>query len=289
VRVLEAMRPGETLWDASVGGFYAVCGVRSVILKLAIDVTHGKTVRRTVGKWHPGDNLRGLRRQAGQLRAQVTANPEAFTNQGRARAPVADPPAVFTVRDAVARYLPNMAKSQCAPKSIAFTGGRLRMHLADWMDLPLATVSADHCIEAHDRISVETEVVEERRGKTRTLRRGGKVTANKVLRDFRAVWNLAVKQRKLVTAERCPVGAVTFNPARAVSSTARRGRVDDRGSCRGSELDSHAARRQHARDHRKRTTGHEYVRQWWYVLGQLRCPDQRQRLCRRGDVGGTRT
>jgi len=84
VRVLEAMRPGETLWDASVGGFYAVRGVRSVILKLAIDVTHGKTVRRTVGKWRPGDSLRELRRQAEQLRAQVRANPEAFTNQGRA-------------------------------------------------------------------------------------------------------------------------------------------------------------------------------------------------------------
>src|SRR5690606_28673488 len=73
---------------------------------------------------------------------------------------------------------------------------RLRTHLAGWLALPIAAVSKAHCQIEHSRLTASS----------------GAVSANRVLRDFRAVWNLAAKQTEaLDNSPRCPVASVTMN------------------------------------------------------------------------------
>ncbi len=187
------MKPGDTLRDSGVRGFYAVCGARGVSLKVAGDLEHGKTVRKTLGKW-PALELTDARMQAARLLTEIKAGNDP---RPRETAAVAGTPTGLTVATAIDRYIADMTKRDCAAKTIAFTGGRLRTHLAAWLDLPVIGVLPSHCQTAHERISASA----------------GRVAANKALRDFRAVWNLACRQSDDPESfpRRCPVASVTFH------------------------------------------------------------------------------
>lgn len=197
VRVLEALERGDVVWDAEIGGLYAERGARGVSVKLAVDVARGKTVRRTLAQWRPGGaalDLRALRADAARIRAEIRAG-DVPAPKAR-RSPAVAPEGVLTVGQAVDRYVADMAKRGCPARSVKFTGARLRTHLAGWLALPLASITKAQCQSEHARLTESS----------------GAVSANRVLRDFRAVWNLAAKQTDALDgAPRCPVASVTMN------------------------------------------------------------------------------
>lgn len=198
VKLLEQLRPGDRVQDTEIGGLYAECGAKGVTFKLAVDVTRGKTVRRTLAQWRPGSaalDLRELRADAARLRADVRAGsvPEPKARRAPAQALA---PGVLTVAVAIDRYVEDMTKRGCSPRSVKFTGARLRTHLASWLAMPLTSIGKAHCQAEHTRLTAAC----------------GAVQANRVLRDFRALWNLAAKQTDaLDKAPRCPVASVTMN------------------------------------------------------------------------------
>jgi hypothetical protein len=199
VRLLESLKPGDRVQDTEIGGLYAECGARGVSVKLAVDVARGSTVRRTLAQWRPGGSaldLRTVRADAARVRAEIRAgNVPAPARRGAPKPEVgAD---ILTVGKAIDRYVADMAKRGCTARSVKFTGSRLRTHLAGWLAMPLASVGKSHCQGEHARLTEAS----------------GTVSANRVLRDFRAVWNLAAKQTDALDgAGRCPVASVTLNP-----------------------------------------------------------------------------
>lgn len=189
--VLQALQPGDVVRDTNTRGFYAECSrTGAVSLKVAADLERGKTVRKTIGKW-PGIDLDQARLQALLVLTEVRAgrDPRATTR--------ATPTTTLTVGAAVDRYLAYMTKTGCAPKTIEYTRGRLTTHLAAWLDRPLLEIKPSDCQGAHERLTSSN----------------GPVVANKVLRDFRATWNLALRQSDAPESfpRRNPVGSVTFN------------------------------------------------------------------------------
>lgn len=198
VRLLESLEPGDRVQDAEIGGLYAECGARGVSLKLAVDVARGKTVRRTLAQWRGGAalDLRAVRADAARMRAEIRAGHVPEPTARRAPKPDATV-SELTVGQAVDRYVEDMTQRGCAPRTIELTGARLRTHLADWLARPLVAVRPSDCQAAHKRVTASA----------------GDVAANKVLRDFRATWNLAVKQSDHPErfAHRNPVGSVTMN------------------------------------------------------------------------------
>lgn len=220
VHVLERMQRGDVVRDPSIGGFYAECGARGVSLKIAVDLARGKTVRRTLAQWRPGGtsiDLKAIRRRANAMLEDIRADREKILSgevspPKARRAPKpgtgADDAAAgeLTVGQAVDRYLEDMGKRGCAPRTIKFTGGRLRNHLADWLAKPIVAIKPSDCQSAHARITAAS----------------GDVSANKVMRDFRAVWNLTVKQSDNPErfAARCPVASITWNREASVRQNA---------------------------------------------------------------------
>jgi integrase len=194
VRLLEALEPGERVRDTTVRGLFAEAGKKGVSLKVQADLRQPgqdvRTVRQTLGKW-PELDLDEARRKAMALLAEIKAGKDP-----RRAAP--DAPGGLTVSLSVSRYLADMKTRECAPKCIEYTGARLRNHLAAWAELPIVSIRPSQCQDEHARIT-ET---------------AGKVAANKTLRDFRAVWNLALKKadRPEDFPRSCPVASVTFHP-----------------------------------------------------------------------------
>jgi hypothetical protein len=191
--VLHALQPGDVVRDTNTRGFYAECSRTGVVsLKVAADLERGRTVRKTIGKW-PGIDLDHARLQALTVITEVRAGRDP---RPAARGAVA-PSTALTVGTAVDRYLAYMTKTGCAPKTIEYTRGRLTVHLTAWLDRPLLEIKPSDCQSAHERLTSSS----------------GPVVANKVLRDFRAAWNLALRQSDDPEAfpRRNPVGSVTFN------------------------------------------------------------------------------
>jgi integrase len=97
-------------------------------------------------------------------------------------------------------YAADMRKRECAERTIADTLERRDRYLADWKDLPLTSLTRTMVRAKHQELT-ETR---------------GKVTANHVMRDFRAAYNLALRivdDPDLIPDN--PVKAVTFNKVRA--------------------------------------------------------------------------
>lgn len=194
--VLAAMRPGDVVRCSQTRGFYAECGARGVALKVATDLARGKTARKTLGKW-PAKDLAQARLEAVLWVAKASAGVDPRGPLPPAAAPAAGGQ---TVRAAAEAYLADMTKRGCAPKTVTFTRGRLLTHLPELLDLPIAAVKPSECQAAHDRISVSS----------------GPVSANKALRDLRAVWNFACRKSDDPESfpRRNPASSVTMNVER---------------------------------------------------------------------------
>lgn len=195
--VLQAMRPGDVVRCSYTRGFYAECGTRGVALKVATDLARGKTARKTLGRW-PTKDLAQARLEALLWMTKARAGVDPRTAE---QAP-AVPTSVGgqTVRAAAEAYLADMAKRGCAAKTVTFTRGRLLSHIPELLDLPIVAVKPSACQAAHDRITASS----------------GPVSANKVLRDLRAVWNFACRKSDDPESfpRRNPASSVTMNAER---------------------------------------------------------------------------
>jgi integrase len=198
IKLLDAMRPGDVIRDASCRGMYAECGRRgNVSLKVAVDIARGKTVRRVIGHF-PGLDLTEARAIASRLKADVTSGK--VDPRPRAAAPaVAVGPAVLTVGAAIEAYLRGMQRRERDPATIKATEACLRNHLGAWFARDITTIGNTDCQHAHDRI---TDTV-------------GKGAANATLRKFRAVRRHAIRKadRELsrMFDPHCPVASVDLH------------------------------------------------------------------------------
>jgi integrase len=96
-------------------------------------------------------------------------------------------------------YAADLRKRECAERTVVDTLARRDRYLADWKKLPLTSLTRSLVRAKHHELTVER----------------GKVTANHVMRDFRAAYNLALRvidNPDLLPDN--PVKAVTFNKER---------------------------------------------------------------------------
>jgi hypothetical protein len=103
-------------------------------------------------------------------------------------------------------YARDLEKRDCAPRTIVDVLARRDRYLADWKKLPLTSLTRSLVRAKHHELTA-----------TR-----GKVTANHVMRDFRAAYNLAL--RLVDDADLLPdnpVKAVTFNRVRRKDAVIR--------------------------------------------------------------------
>ena len=115
-------------------------------------------------------------------------------------APLADQKAEgWTVDILFDEYAADLRKRECAERTVVDTLARRDRYLADWKKLPLTGLTRSLVRAKHHELTVER----------------GKVTANHVMRDFRAAYNLALRvidNPDLLPDN--PVKAVTFNKER---------------------------------------------------------------------------
>jgi integrase len=114
------------------------------------------------------------------------------------------PPSVdaggWTVRRMFEEYGADMRARGCVERSVRDMMDRLDRYLPKWRDMPITEVKRSAAREEHRRITDQH----------------GATTANKVMRDFRAAYNFALKVVDDPDAlPGNPVAAVTFNKERA--------------------------------------------------------------------------
>jgi integrase len=84
-------------------------------------------------------------------------------------------PAKTTLRDVWPRYEAVMRKDGASPRTIADYADKIRLHLADWLDRPIASITRDEVHRRHELISEAS----------------GPFAANGSCRVGRALWNFA--------------------------------------------------------------------------------------------------
>ena len=103
----------------------------------------------------------------------------------------------MTLAEAIEVHLRAMRAKDCAPRSMEAFVEECARHLADWLDRPLASLSRNEVAVRHEELT----------------ERCGPYLANRVLQQFRAVYNTAARRFEELPATN-PVVAVTFNRVR---------------------------------------------------------------------------
>jgi len=103
----------------------------------------------------------------------------------------------ITLADAIELHLRAMRARRCAQRSMATLVEETGRHLGDWLARPLASRSRHEVATRHERITAER----------------GPWVANRVLQQFRAVYNTAARRFEDLPATN-PAIAVTFNRVR---------------------------------------------------------------------------
>jgi integrase len=188
--------------DTKVTGLMLAVNKHSKSYKVQRDLWEGergrrtlvKTVRHTLGTTDEL-SLEQARTKAEDILRLIKrgADPNApKTEQQRAEG--------WTVDILFDEYAADMRKRECSERTAIDTLARRDRYLADWKHKPLSSLSRSMVRAKHVELS-ETK---------------GKVTANHVMRDFRAAYNLALRvvdNPDLLPDN--PVKAVTFNKERA--------------------------------------------------------------------------
>jgi integrase len=105
---------------------------------------------------------------------------------GESRAP--------TLAAAIDAHVRAMQHRRASPRSIATLVEETRRHLFDWFERPLATLRRHEVAQRHEDLTLSS----------------GPYVANRVLAQFRAVWNTAARRHEHLSATP-PTIAVTFN------------------------------------------------------------------------------
>lgn len=187
--------------DTKVTGLMVAVNKSSKSYKVQRDLWQGQRGRRTLVKTvrHTLGTTDELTLEQARLKAEDIVRQIKLGIDPNA--PLADRKAEgWTVTLLFDEYAADMRKRECAERTIIDVLARRDRYLADWKDLPLTSLTRSMVRAKHHELS-ETR---------------GKVTANHVMRDFRAAYNLALRivdNPDLIPDN--PVKAVTFNKERA--------------------------------------------------------------------------
>ena len=102
-----------------------------------------------------------------------------------------------TLATAIEMHLAAMRAKRCRPRSLDTLATEQRHHLADWLARPLAEIRRNECALRHEHLTATS----------------GPYLANRVLQQFRAVYNTAARRFEHLPPIN-PVVAVTFNRVR---------------------------------------------------------------------------
>lgn len=191
---------GYVVRDTKVTGLLVAVNKSSKSYKVQRDLWQGprgrrtlvKTVRHTLGSVDDL-TLEDARSQAEDLIREIKrgVDPNKLAEEPRAEG--------WTVSQMFDEYAADMRKRECSERTVIDTLARRDRYLPDWIPLPLTSLSRSMVRAKHHELT-ETR---------------GKVTANHVMRDFRAAYNLALRivdNPDLIPDN--PVKAVTFNKVR---------------------------------------------------------------------------
>ncbi len=103
----------------------------------------------------------------------------------------------LTLADALEMHLRAMRAKACSRRSVDTLREECARHLGDWLARPLASIARNECAVRHEDLS----------------ERSGPYVANRVLQQFRAIYNTAARRFEELPATN-PVVAVTFNRVR---------------------------------------------------------------------------
>ncbi|MEM7518866.1 MAG: tyrosine-type recombinase/integrase, partial [Planctomycetota bacterium] len=104
---------------------------------------------------------------------------------------------ILRLVDALELHLRAMRAKDCSQRSLETLNDECRLHLADWLERPLASFTRDEVATRHESLT-ETS---------------GPYLANRVLQQFRAIYNTAARRFEDLPPTN-PVIAVTFNRVR---------------------------------------------------------------------------
>ena len=223
-KTLAALPPAT---DA-VQDYYWDAGHKEAIKGFGVVV--GRTGRKTfvARAWVKGLKRRVVIGVAGEPRADghvwsvALARPEAKkllgtmaagTDPNAARRPGAGGP---TLRDGLELHLENMRegrgrKKVCSPRSIRKMETEVPRHLGDWLDRPIAELTADELAKVCKRIQANATPI------AGSVNKPGVVQANKIIAHVSAIWNALDKRRGLTGRNPArQLGLIAFEKARDV-------------------------------------------------------------------------
>lgn len=193
-RLLESLKPGEIARDAVVRGLFAEAGKTGLVsLKIQADLRHGArtgearkpvSVRMTLGRF-PRMTIDAARAEAMRLLAEIKAG-----RDPRLASVAAGMWTVEQMRDA---YVEDLRIRDKSALTIRDFEAMFRRYLADWLPLPLASITKEQARDRHAQLCTKH----------------GKSTANKALRAFRTGYRFASRVRSEPLGPN-PVAGVTF-------------------------------------------------------------------------------
>lgn len=187
--------------DTKVTGLLVAVNKSSKSYKVQRDLWRGQRGRRELVKTvrHTLGTIEGLTLEQARLKAEDVIRQIKLGIDPNE--PLAEQKAEgWSVDVLFEEYAVDMRKRECAERTIVDVLARRDRYLADWKRLPLTSLTRSMVRTKHHELTVER----------------GKVTANHVMRDFRAAYNLALRiADKPDLLPDNPVKAVTFNKERA--------------------------------------------------------------------------
>jgi integrase len=202
VRLLEQLPVGGIARDAQVPGLFADRVAAGVSLKIQADLRQGprtgearpraQTIKITLGRW-PALSIDAARLEAARLLAEVKAGRDP-REQPKA------PAGVWTVGRARDEYVADLRLREKAAGTVANLERSFSLHLADWLGLPLTSVTREMARERHAKVAASI----------------GPVAANHALKALRTCYNFAKRVHDSPLPEN-PVDAVTFARERSAN------------------------------------------------------------------------
>jgi integrase len=172
VRALPAPDPSgkQTLyWDTETKNFGVLVSATSNTKSYVVQgVVNGKDIRRTIGRTDLL-TLDEARDKAKQMIGSFAGGVD----------PRAEKSSDITVRAAMEAYV-QARSGHLRPRSLEGFRGEIERHLASWLALPLMSIDRDAVEKRHAAIAAEL---------AERTRMSGHATANRVMRNFRALWN----------------------------------------------------------------------------------------------------
>lgn len=202
--LLEGTEPRIFVWDTDDHGFGAIVGRKGTTF-VANFRAGTEQQRVTIGRRNHaapnGDtwNVFRARKKAVEHLGQVAGGKDPS-------APIRARKGGPTLSDACGMYVAKLRGNGKRPTSIATVereiGDAENGYLVEWMDRPLASISGKECRARHEEITTDH----------------GPHIANRVMREFRAVWNHVIKEASAGTIDGIAEGTVfPANPTVAVN------------------------------------------------------------------------